>query len=212
MAWLPVALNVAGLFVLIGLLYGLKARGVGFSGRVFAGLGLGVAYGLILHGIYQGQPDVIPASVDWFNLVGTGYVKLLQMVTIPLVFVAIVSAFTRMELADNTGKLALTVVAILVATTAIAAVLGIGAVNLFGLDASQFHQGQAEAQRIQELEQTFGELQQMSTPERLLELLPANPFLDFTGQRRASTIAVVIFAAFVGSAYLGLRRRDAQAA
>ncbi|EKP95492.1 L-cystine transporter [Thermaerobacter subterraneus] len=212
MAWLPVALNVAGLFVLIAVLYWMKGRGFSFSSRVFAGLGLGVIYGLILHTAYQAQPGVIPASVEWFNLVGTGYVKLLQMVTIPLVFVAIVSAFTRMELADNTGRLALTVVAILVATTAIAAVLGIGSVGLFGLDASQFHQGQAEAQRIQQLEQTFGELQQMSAPERLLELLPANPFLDFTGQRRASTIAVVIFAAFVGSAYLGLRHRDPQAA
>ena len=31
-------------------------------------------------------------------------------------------------------------------------------------------------------------------PQQILELLPSNPFLDFTGQRTTSTIAVVIFA------------------
>ena len=208
----PVALNVAGLLALIAGLSWMKARGVSFSARVFAGLGLGILYGLALHLLYQEQPDVIKISVDWFNLVGSGYVKLLQMVAVPLVFIAIVSAFTRMELSENAGRIAGLIVAILVATTAVAAAVGIGSVAAFDLDAGRIPQGQAEIQRAQELEQTFGELQTMTMPQRLLELLPANPFLDFTGQRRTSTIAMVIFAAFVGMAYLGLRRRDPEAA
>ena len=42
----------------------------------------------------------------------------------------------------------------------------------------------------------------------LLDLLPANPFLDFTGARPTSTIGVVIFAAFLGFAYLAVSRRE----
>jgi uncharacterized protein len=45
-------------------------------------------------------------------------------------------------------------------------------------------------------------------PDQLIDLIPANPFLDFTGARPTSTIAVVIFAAFLGFAYLALTRRD----
>ncbi|PZN12623.1 MAG: L-cystine transporter [Bacillota bacterium] len=209
---LPVVLNVAGLVTLLALLYWMKARGLSFSVRVLASLGLGIVYGLALHLLYRAEPDVLKVSADWFSIVGSGYVKLLQMVVVPLVFIAIVSAFTKMELTENVGKIAGLILAILVGTTAIAAAVGIGSVAAFDLDASRIPQGQEEVQRAQELEQTFGELQQMTLPQRILELLPANPFLDFTGQRRTSTIAVVIFAAFVGMAYLGLRRRDPEAA
>ena len=45
-------------------------------------------------------------------------------------------------------------------------------------------------------------------PQQILELLPSNPFLDFTGQRTTSTIAVVIFAAFVGFAFLRVMRKQ----
>ncbi len=41
-----------------------------------------------------------------------------------------------------------------------------------------------------------------------MELLPKNPFLDFTGQRATSTIAVVIFASFIGFAYLRVARKQ----
>nr|PZN36602.1 MAG: L-cystine transporter [Bacillota bacterium] len=209
---LLVVLNVAGLLALIAGLYWMKVRGLSFSARVFAGLGLGILYGLVLHLLFGARPEVIKTSVDWFNIVGTGYVKLLQMVVVPLVFIAIVSAFTKMELTENVGKIAALILVILVATTAIAAGVGIGSVAAFDLDASRIPQGQEELQRAEQLEKTYAELQNMTMPQRFLELLPSNPFLDFTGQRRTSTIAVVIFAAFVGMAYLGLRRRDPEAA
>ncbi|MDR7315471.1 L-cystine uptake protein TcyP (sodium:dicarboxylate symporter family) [Brevibacillus nitrificans] len=38
--------------------------------------------------------------------------------------------------------------------------------------------------------------------------MPANPFQDFTGERPTSTIAVVIFAAFIGAAFLGIKRKN----
>lgn len=207
-----VVLNVAILLALIAGLYWMKTKGLSFSARVFAGLGLGILYGLLLNLLFGAQPDVIKISVDWFNIVGSGYVKLLQMVVVPLVFITIVSAFTKMQLTENVGKIAGLILAVLIATTAIAAAVGIGSVAAFDLDANLIPQGQVEIQQAQKLEQAFGELQKMTTPQRFLELLPANPFLDFTGQRRSSTIAVVIFAAFVGVAYLGLRRRDPEAA
>ena len=42
----------------------------------------------------------------------------------------------------------------------------------------------------------------------ILKLIPSNPFLDLTGARPTSTISVVIFAAFLGIAYLGVKRKQ----
>lgn len=44
-------------------------------------------------------------------------------------------------------------------------------------------------------------------PDYILDLLPSNAFLDFTGQRATSTIGVVIFATFLGFSYLSIARR-----
>lgn len=63
-----------------------------------------------------------------------------------------------------------------------------------------------------EIEQQYSEIQDQSFPQKIIELIPANPFLDFTGQRSTSTIAVVIFAAFVGFAYLGIKRKEPEQA
>ena len=44
-------------------------------------------------------------------------------------------------------------------------------------------------------------------PQQILELIPTNPFQDLTGARPTSTIAVVIFAVFIGIAYFGVKRK-----
>lgn len=51
-----------------------------------------------------------------------------------------------------------------------------------------------------------------SLPQQIVELLPGNPFLDFTGARPTSTIAVVIFAAFLGMAFLGVKHKQPEQA
>src|SRR5699024_3036647 len=50
------------------------------------------------------------------------------------------------------------------------------------------------------------------TPEKILNFIPANIFLDMTGERPTSVIAVVIFSMIVGIAVLGLRRKNPEQA
>ena len=96
---------------------------------------------------------MLAKSVKWFNVVGTGYIKLLQMIVIPLVFISILGAFTKVTIGKNFGKMAGMILGILVGTTAIAAVIGISASLLFGLDASEIVQGEAEAARGASMEE-----------------------------------------------------------
>lgn len=201
-------LNIVGLLVLIGVLYMMHSKKVSFSKRVFTGLGLGIAYGLILQLSYGPTSEVLIASVPWFNLVGVGYVKLLQMIVMPLVFISILAAFTKITIGKNFGKMAGRILGLLIGTTAIAAVVGISITLLFGLDASDIVQGEAELSRGVSIEERAEGVSDRALPEQILDLFPANPFLDFTGARSTSTIGVVIFAAFLGFAYLTLTRKD----
>ena len=52
----------------------------------------------------------------------------------------------------------------------------------------------------------------MTIPQQILEMVPSNPFNDLTGARPTSTIAVVIFAAFIGIAFLGVKRKHSEEA
>ncbi len=201
-------LNIAGLLLLVGILYTMHRKKVSFSKRVFTGLGLGIAYGLILHFAYGTDSAVLKESIPWFNLIGTGYVKLLQMIVMPLVFISILGAFTKITIGKNFGKMAGLILGLLIGTTAIAAVIGISVTLLFGLDASEIVQGEAELARGASIEERSAGIADRTLPDQLIDLLPANPFLDFTGARPTSTIGVVIFAAFLGFAYLTLTRKD----
>jgi L-cystine uptake protein TcyP (sodium:dicarboxylate symporter family) len=61
--------------------------------KVLVGLVMGVVFGLALHTIYGSDSQVLKDSVQWFNIVGNGgYVQLLQMIVMPLVFASILSA------------------------------------------------------------------------------------------------------------------------
>ncbi|UIO43316.1 L-cystine transporter [Brevibacillus brevis] len=212
MSTLLIIVNIVLLLLFIAGLYAMQKKHISFSKRVFVGLGLGILFGLILQYIYGAKSDVLKSTIEWYNIVGKGYVKLLQMIVMPLVFISILSAFTKMKLTNNIGKISTLIIGLLVGTTAVAAAIGISTTLAFNLDGAQFQQGDAESARIEQVEQRLGDIQNLSMPAKILELLPANPFLDLTGDRATSTIAVVIFSAIIGVAYLGVKRKNPEQA
>ena len=203
-----ILVNILVFLLLIMGLFMMQKKHVSFSKRVFTALGLGIVFGLIIQLIYGATSEVTVGTIDWFSIVGSGYVKLLQMIVMPLVFISIVGAFTKLKLTKNIGKISFLVIGILLGTTAISAAIGIGSALGFGLDGIQITQGEAEEARNAQLEERVVGVQDMTIPQQVLELLPSNPFQDLTGARPTSTIAVVIFAAFIGMAYLGVRRKE----
>ncbi|WHY86932.1 L-cystine transporter [Neobacillus novalis] len=203
-----IIVNVAVLLLLIFGLFMMQKKHVSFSKRVFTALGLGIIFGFIIHLIYGTTHEVTAGSIDWFSIVGSGYVKLLQMVVMPLIFISIVGAFTKLKLTKNIGKISFLVIGILLATTAISAAIGIGSALGFGLDGIHLNEGDAEKARNALLQEKVVSVENMTIPQQIIELVPSNPFQDLTGARPTSTIAVVIFAAFIGIAYLGVKRKD----
>lgn len=201
-----VLINVLILLALVGFLVYLKKKRISFSKRVFAGLGLGVLYGLALQTLYADNVSILSTSNQWFNLIGSGYVKLLQMIVIPLIMVSIISAIIHLKQSKNLGKVSGLIIGVLLLTTALSAGIGIASALGFNLSADQIIQGDAELARAEFLTTKLDEVSRQSAPQRLLEMLPSNPFSDMTGARSASTIAVVIFSALIGIAARELQK------
>ncbi|BFH64840.1 MULTISPECIES: L-cystine transporter [Paenibacillus] len=207
-----VIVNVIVMLALIGLLLWMQKKHVSFTKRVFTGLGLGIVFGVILQLIFGVDSNVIAKSTDWFNLAGYGYVGLLQMVVIPLIMVSIISAIMNLKGRQNLGKMSGSIIGVLLITVAIAAAVSIATSLSFDLKAIDIKAGDREMQQGQKLEQKLGDVQDKTIPQQILEFVPTNPFADMTGARRSSTLAVVIFSAFIGVAVLGIDRKKPEQA
>lgn len=201
-------INIIVLVIFIVILHMMTHKHISFAKRVFTALGIGIVFGVLLHLAYGTHSNVITSTSDWFNIVGQGYVALLQMIVMPLIFISIVAAFTKIQIGEKFAKIGSLIFIFLIGTVTIAAIVGVVYALVFGLDASTINLGNAEQARGSEIAKQAKDLTAHTLPQQILELLPKNPFLDFTGQRATSTIAVVIFASFIGFAYLRVARKQ----
>ncbi|MDO4289696.1 MAG: cation:dicarboxylase symporter family transporter [Eggerthellaceae bacterium] len=198
---------VVTLVIFVALLLGLKflnVKGKSFTFRVFTALGAGIVLGIGMQMALGRGSEAATLALDWMAIVGTGYVSLLKMLVMPLVFVSIVGAFTRSGVTNNFGKISGIVLAVLLVTVAIAALIGWGSVVTFDLAGASFTQA-ADADKMASLEASQAKTEDLTIPQNILAFIPTNFFADLAGTRATSTIAVVIFAAFLGVAYLKLR-------
>ncbi|WP_028722164.1 L-cystine transporter [Pantoea ananatis] len=206
---IPLTLNVVAFVLLLLLLSRLGRTNWSLSQKVLTGLVLGVVFGLALQLIYGGNSDIVKASIGWFNIVGNGYVQLLQMIVMPLVFVSILSAVARLHNASSLGKISFLTIGVLLFTTAISALIGVFVTGLFHLNATGLVQGAQETARLSAIQSNYvGKVADLTVPQLILSFIPKNPFADLTGASPTSIINVVIFAAFLGVAALQLHKDD----
>lgn len=206
---LPLTLNLVAFVVLLVLLSRFSRNNWSLSKKVLTGLVIGVLFGLVLQLIYGENSAVVKTSISWFNIVGNGYVQLLQMVVMPLVFVSILSAVARLHNASSLGKISVLTIGVLLFTTAISALVGVFVTGLFGLSAEGLVQGVQETARLSAIQSNYvGKVSDLSVPQLMLSFIPKNPFADLTGANPTSIISVVIFAAFLGVAALQLLKDD----
>ncbi|HHE3463807.1 L-cystine transporter [Pasteurella multocida] len=191
------------LLVLLRVIY-TRTQKLGIT--VLIGLLLGVICGVLLQQF--ATPMVIKPTLEWINLVGNGYVRLLQMIVMPLVFVSILSAITRLNQASALGKISLSVISVLLITTAIAAAIGIAMTYAFNLTAEGLVAGERELAAQMTVAGRVEKVSELTIPSMLLSFIPKNPFLELTGANPTSIISVVIFAALLGIASLSLAKED----
>lgn len=128
------------------------------------------------------------------------------MLIMPLLFVFIVMAFINTHSLSKMGKVSMSVIEIFLGMTAIVALIGIGVSLSFNLDTSSLNIWEAETLRFDRLEANLDDLDHQTITERILYGIPSNPFLDFTGSRSTSAVAIVLFSPLTGIALLKLKK------
>ncbi|MFC0299598.1 L-cystine transporter [Virgibacillus soli] len=207
-----VIINIVVLLAIMALLIFMQRKHVSFTKRVFTGLGIGIVLGFALQFIYGADSTVLGQTTDWYSIIGNGYIRLLMMIVVPLVMVSIIQSIINLEKSSELGKIAAWIIGFLVTTAMVAALIGVVTAGIFDLNAEQIEAGQAETDRGMMLEDRLGEVENLSTPQKILNFIPSNIFLDMTGDRATSVIAVVIFSMIVGIAVLGVRRKNPEQA
>ena len=201
-----VLLNVAVFALVVGWLAWRARKGVPLSTNVLVAVLLGVVLGVAAQAVYGLGSPAITDTVPWVNVVGSGYVRLLQMIIAPLVLISILAAVTRLSDARSLGAISAIVLGLLMITTAISALIGAGMAMTFGLRADALVQGARELEKGAALQAQLGEAAKLTIPSLLQSFIPTNIFADLAGTRSTSVIGVVIFAALLGIAVLALRR------
>ena len=184
-------LFIVVLFALFFVMKQMEKKKVKFSTRMLSATGIGLVLGLLIQ-VVGGFPDApleVPFIAEinkWYGLFANGFMDLLKMLVIPLIFVSIMRVIINMKQGENLGKLTARTLGLLLGTTAIAAMIGLVVGNLFQLGVnSQLVAGEATIREVSSLVDT------------LRGLLPSNPIASMAN---GNVVAVVIFAAFLGLA------------
>ena len=199
-----IILNLLVALIVFAFMFRQQRHHATFTVRVFTGLGLGVLLGAAVQAFYGAGSPVIAGTNEYIDIVGSGYVKLLQMIIMPLIMVSIISAILKLKDASSLGKISALTIGTLLITTTIAAALGILMAKLFGLTAVGLTSSAAEVARGVQLQGSLETAKALSLPKLLVSFVPTNPFLDMTGARKTSTIAVVVFSIFIGISATGI--------
>lgn len=162
--------------LIVGLLVYLQHRRVGFGTRVGLAMLLGLGFGA-----------VFGSTASEISVVGQIYVNLIRMLVMPLIFASITTSFTRLSGAKDLSKLSMKTIAVFLATTAVAAIVGLGVGLLFAPGASVSLEPPASysARAIPAFTQV------------ILDQVPSNPIADMSAGK---VVPVIIFAMFLGAA------------
>ena len=198
---MAVYVSVICFLIYLGVLFVLQKKGKSFNVRVVAGLFGGIIFGAILKAV--ADDAAVSQSLHWIGLVGTAYTKLLKMMVIPLIFVSIVCAIINQKSGKNLGKITALVLALLLSTAAVAAVVGGVTASAFGVSAEGLAIGEAESKKTSQLEEKAQ--QGLSIEDTIIDIIPSNPISSLAGEGDNATLSVVFFAAFLGIALIGVR-------
>ncbi|MDS0526421.1 cation:dicarboxylase symporter family transporter [Clostridium sp. SHJSY1] len=190
--------------ILIGIFFGariLEKKKFKFSTRMIISTLIGLILGLVIQLVAGFPNDVsevkwISEVIKWYSLFGNGFMSLLKMLVVPLVFLSILKVIINMKEQQSLGKITGRSMFVLLGTTAIASIVAIIIGSLFKLGVgAESVQGKAEMKEVS------------SFVDTLLGLLPSNPVKAMAD---ANIVAVVIFAAFIGIAIKRLNKKHSE--
>lgn len=170
---------------------GKRKRKIGLTGQIMIALLLGIACGVVFHYLVPSgtvRDDIIVNGI--FQFVGQGFIRLMQMLVVPLVFCSIACGAASVGDVKTLGRIGGKTLGTYIATTALAVTIALTVGNLInpglGVDASQLTSN-ASASNVQTSD--------VSIMGTLLGIIPTNPF---NALAEGNMLAVIFFSLFLG--------------
>ncbi len=170
---------------------GKRKRKIGLTGQIMIALLLGIACGVVFHYLVPSgtvRDDIIVNGI--FQFVGQGFIRLMQMLVVPLVFCSIACGAASVGDVKTLGRIGGKTLGTYIATTALAVTIALTVGNLInpglGVDASQLTSN-ASANNVQTSD--------VSIMDTLLGIIPTNPF---NALAEGNMLAVIFFSLFLG--------------
>lgn len=167
-----------------------EKKPMGLTTKIFIGLIGGAIFGVILNYLVPSgmiKDDIIVGGVLY--VVGQGFIRLMQMLVVPLVFCSLVCGSMSIGDTKKLGSVGVKTLLFYLATTALAITVALSVGNLInpgiGLDMSS----------IQAASDTVASAEQTNFADTLLNIIPTN---IFNGLANGTMLQVIFFALVVG--------------
>jgi L-cystine uptake protein TcyP (sodium:dicarboxylate symporter family) len=188
-----------------------KKQKKSFNYRVLSALVGGLLFGGAIQVTLGFGNEAVSGFAEFISVFGKGYIKLLQMIVIPLVFVAMISSIMNVDGSGALSKIAPKIIGILIFTVAISAIIGVASIYIFGIDANALVSTVGSNSAIEARGDALVSTQQSMANNGLaglaLSIIPANVFDMLTGSQRTSTLSTVLFGMFLGFSILQVKKR-----
>lgn len=206
---------MGGLYILSWLK---RSKRKSFNFRVLTGLAGGLIFGGIIQFLFTSDVAItdnviIQNLLTFMSIFGNGYVRLLEMIVIPLILVAMTTSIMHSTEEGAIKKIAPKVIGMLVGTVMIAALIGITVIQLSPVDGNELmtiaESGDTTAyedkqEYVMEKQETLSD---SNYAEFIVNIIPKNIFYMMSGQNSTDTLSAVVFAMFLGYAILQIRKR-----
>lgn len=161
---------------------------LGLTTRIFIALILGAIFGVILYYLVPKgtfRDDILINGV--FYVLGDGFLRLMQMLVVPLVFCSLICGSAAIGDTKTLGKVGVKTIMFYMATTALAITVALSVAKVInpgiGLDIAS----------VQQAETTVAE--STSFADTILNIIPKNPI---QGLAEGNMLQIIVFALIVG--------------
>ena len=167
-----------------------EKKKIGLTTQIFIALIVGAILGIVLHVAASDVEFVQNVLINGvFYVIGQGFIRLMQMLVVPLVFCSLICGATAIGDSKTLGKVGIKIIGFYILTTmmAVAVALGIGLLIRpgIGLDMSQ----------VQQVETGIEGGQSVSFAETILNIIPKNPIGALAN---GEMLQVIVFALIIG--------------
>lgn len=165
----------------------IKKRKIGLTTRIFAALIVGAIIGGLLYVLpdHSFKNDILINGV--FYVIGNGFIRLMQMLVVPLVFVSIVCGSSAIGDSKTLGKVGVKSILFYLFTTAIAVSVAILVANLINPGIGVTMQEMTET--------TTSNVESVSFVDTLLNIIPTNPLGSLS---EGTMLQIIFFAMLLG--------------